>query len=546
VKVGSHRLLGFAFASADLLLEIAPDGAIAFAVGAGEALSGSAELSLVGRAWRDFVDTPDCPMIEALFDGLEPGRRSGPVLVRLAARQGGVPRAATFSAFRLAENGGAISCALSRAFIESAPDAGRLHDRQAFESMAATLLETARSTGAELELALVELAGLTAARNKASAEDRGKLEARLSGVLRAQAHGGQAATELGDDRFALVRGRGEAAEALVRRIARLLAEGLGQDGPMAAVAANAELIPLSGERDPKRAIRALRYSLDSFLREGVAGAAAANLSDALSKAMQRTLTEVGALGEAIRERKFRLVYQPVVRLKDGSLHHYETLVRFDEDESPFPQIRMAEELDLIESLDLAVLEQAVRTLAGDAGLKLAVNVSGRTIMSPAYVGAACKLVQTHPKIRGRLLFELTESAAIEDLAQADRHLQALRGEGCLVCLDDFGAGAASLAYLQQLGLDIVKIDGRYIRDLQAGGREATFVKHVVKMCAELGIRTLAEMVETEEAETAVRKAGVDLAQGWRYGAAADMPLPPIGKIKPGRSSIRPGLSRAAG
>ncbi|MDB5477243.1 MAG: sensory box protein [Phenylobacterium sp.] len=539
MKVGSHRLLGFAFASADLLLEIAPTGAIAFAVGAGEALSGSAELSLVGRAWRDFVATPDCDMIEALFDGLEPGRRSGPVLVRLAAHKDGVPRAATFSAFRLAENGGNVSCALSRAYVDSAPDAGRLHDRQAFESLAATLLETARSTGADLELALVELAGLTAARAKASPEDRGKLEARLSGVLRAQAHGGQAATELGDDRFALVRSRGEAAEVLVRRIARLLADGLE-------VAPAADLIPLTGEKDPKRAIRALRYSLDSFLREGVGGAAAANLSEALSKAMERTLMEVGALGEAIRERKFRLVYQPVVRLKDGALHHYETLVRFDEDESPFPQIRMAEELDLIESLDLAVLEQAVRTLAGDAGLKLAVNVSGRTIMSPAYINAACQMVQTHPAIRGRLLFELTESAAIEDLAQADRHLQALRGEGCQVCLDDFGAGAASLAYLQQLRLDIVKIDGRYIRDLQAGGREATFVKHVVKMCAEMGVRTLAEMVETEEAEIAIRKAGVDLAQGWRYGAAADTPLPPIGKLKPGRSNMRPGLSRAAG
>lgn len=541
VKVGSHRLLGFAFASADLLLEIAPSGAIAFAVGAGEALSGSAELSLVGRPWRDFVATADCAMIEALFDGLEPGRRSGPVLVRLAAHKDGVPRAATFSAFRLAENGGAISCALSRAFIENAPDASRLHDRQAFESMAATLLETARSTGAELELALVELAGLSAAREKASPEDRGRLEARLSGVLRAQAHGGQAATELGEDRFALVRQRGEAAEVLVRRIARLL-----EDGVNGSIAPVADLIPLQGENDPKRAIRALRYSLDSFLREGVGGAAAANLSEALSKAMQRTLTEVGVLGEAIRDRKFRLVYQPVVRLKNGSLHHYETLVRFGEDESPFPQIRMAEEMDLIESLDLAVLEQVVRILAGDAGLKLAVNVSGRTIMSPAYVNTACRLVQAHPAVRGRLLFELTESAAIEDLAAADRHLQAIRGEGCLICLDDFGAGAASLAYLQQLGLDIVKIDGRYIRDLQAGGREAAFVKQVVRMCAELGVRTLAEMVETEEAETAVRKAGVDLAQGWRYGAAADMPLPPIGKIKPARSAMRPGLSRAAG
>ena len=541
MKVGAHRLLGFAFANADLLLEIAPEGAIAFAVGAGEALSGSAETQLVGRAWRDFIQPADAPMIEALFKGLAPGERGGPLLVRLTGSGDGAPRAAAFSAFNLPENNGALSCALARAQMDETLGAGRLQDRENFEALATALLDSARSTGVELELALVELAGLTDAREKASPEDRGKLEAKVAGVMRAQAHGGQAATELGDDRFALVRGRGEQGDVLARRIARLLAEGMGATP----ISPTAQVVPLTGEADPKRAARALRYSLDAYLREGAAGAAAANLSEALSKAMQRTMTEAGELGAAIRERKFRLVYQPVVRLKDGSLHHHETLIRFDADESPFPQIRMAEEFDLIESLDLAVLEQAVKTLEGGAQLKLAVNVSGRTIMSPAYVNAACALVQKHPGVRGRLLFELTESAAIEDLPRADRHLQALRGEGCHICLDDFGAGAASLAYLQQLGLDIVKIDGRYIRDLQTGGREATFVKHLVKMCAELGIRTLAEMVETEEAETAVRKAGVDLAQGWRYGAASDMPLPPANKPKKIAAAMRPALTRSA-
>lgn len=531
MKIGSHRLLGFAFANADLLLEISPTGEIALAVGAGEALSGSMDTQLIGRPWREFIDPADRAMLQALFEGLGTGERGGPVLVRLSSTADKVARAAAFSAYRLPENGGAVSCTLARATLADAPGAGRLHDRETFEDLATALLETARSSGAELELALVELAGLSAARQNAGPE-RGKLEARLAGVLRAQSHGGRAATELGDDRFALVRTRGEAAEALVRRISRLLQSGIQP---------SAQAVPLRGEADPKRALRALRFSLDSFLRDGTAGNAAASLSDALSRAMQQTLTEVGALGEAIRDRKFRLVYQPVVRLRDGILHHHETLVRFDQDESPFPQIRMAEELDLIEHLDLAVLEQAIRMLAGAEKLKLAVNVSGRTIMSPAYVNAATGLVQANPAIRGRLLFELTESAAIEDLARADRHLQALRGEGCHICLDDFGAGAASLAYLQQLGLDIVKIDGRYIRDLEVGGREATFVKHLVKMCGELGIRTLAEMVETAEAEAAVRKAGVDLAQGWRYGAAADVPLPPQNKPKPGPNEMRPAL-----
>lgn len=536
MKVGSHRLLGFAFANADLLLEIAPSGEIAFAIGAGEALSGSAEIQLIGRKWREFIQPLDQPMIEALFEGLDAGCRGGPLLVRLNGTDDGPTRAAGLSAFRLPENEGAISCALARASAEALESTGRLLDRTSFEALASALMETARSTGEELELAMVELAGLTAVRERATAADRGRMEAKLSGVLRAQAHGGQAAAELGEDRFALIRNRGEAAEALVRRIASLLEAGLD-----ARVAASANVVPLRGETDPKRALRALRYSLDAFLREGGEKAAAVSLSDALSKAMQRTLSEVGALGEAIRERRFRLVYQPVVRLNDGALHHYETLVRFGQEESPFPRIRMAEEMDLIEPLDLAILEQAVTNLTKEPGLKLAVNVSGRTIMSAAYINAATRLVQAHTSVRGRLIFELTESAAIEDLPHADRHLQALREEGCQVCLDDFGAGASSLAYLQQLGIDVVKIDGRYIRDLQAGGREATFVKHLVKMCGELGIKTLAEMVETQSAEEAVRLAGVDLAQGWRYGVAADTPRPPA-QIK-GRSGMRPALMR---
>ena len=127
------------------------------------------------------------------------------------------------------------------------------------------------------------------------------------------------------------------------------------------------------------------------------------------------------------------------------------------------------------------------------------------------------------------MFEITESAAIEDLALADRNIQALRVGGSLVCLDDFGAGAASLAYLQQLSLDVVKIDGRYIRELQHGGRESAFIRHLVGMCADLGVKTLAEMVETPQAEEAIRAAGVDFAQGWLYGAAAAKPSPPIAR-----------------
>jgi EAL domain-containing protein (putative c-di-GMP-specific phosphodiesterase class I) len=516
LALGSPRLLGFAFASADLLIEVAPSGVIAFAMGASTALSGAEETALVGRPWRDFVHADDLEMVEALFDGLETGLRAGPVVMRLARQLDGLERAASLSVFQLPENGGAVSCALSIAAPDHAPS-GTLHERRSFEELAAALLQTAKSTGAELELALVEMAGLAAARQQASGEQREALERRISGVLRAQSHGGSAATQVGEERYAVVRARGEGAETMVHRVARLLDMGLGLK-----ITPKAESIPLEADNS-KQALRALRYALDSFIRDGLVHPAPASLSEVIGRAMQRTLEEVGALGAAIRERRFRLVYQPVISLGDGQLHHYETLVRFGDQESPFPLIRMAEEMDLIEPLDMAILERAIEMAARKPNLRLAVNVSGRTIASPDFIEHACKLIDQHPKVRGRMLFELTESAALDDLQLADRHLRALRDQGCEICLDDFGAGAASLAYLQQLSLDILKIDGRYIRDLQRGGREATFVKHLVRLCGELGIRTLAEMVETAEAEEAVREAGVDLAQGWLYGEAANFP-----------------------
>jgi EAL domain-containing protein (putative c-di-GMP-specific phosphodiesterase class I) len=112
--------------------------------------------------------------------------------------------------------------------------------------------------------------------------------------------------------------------------------------------------------------------------------------------------------------------------------------------------------------------------------------------------------------------------------------------GSLVCLDDFGAGSASFAYLQELTLDIVKIDGRYVRELAGNGRDGAMVRRLVELCRDLKIRTVAEMVETLEVEEVVRKAGVDFAQGWLFGKPTDTPQP---ALKP-CTSVKPAARRA--
>ena len=510
----SRRMVGFAFASADLLIEISASGQIAFAMGASEALSGASETALVGRDWRDFVDPCDRPVMAMFLQGLAEGQRAGPVLLRLAR----VGRAASLTAFRAPQNDGAISCALVRANPDLLLAAGQLQDRAAFEATARDLVLTASQGGKDLELSLVELTGLTAARAQ-SPQAAQTLDVQIAGALRAQAYGGLAATALDDDRFALVRARGEAPEVLAERLGGLLKSATGHP-----ITPFAGAIALEGVDNPHQMLRALRFALESFSQEGRAWKTPTSLLDALNEAMRQTLEAAGELGAAILRKDFRLAYQPVVNLIDASTHHFEALVRFGDAESPFPQIRMAEEMDLIEGLDLAILETAITAMTERPDLILAVNVSGRTIMSPTYLAAANQLIGQSPAVRGRLMLELTETAAITDMDQASRHLEALRHEGCEICLDDFGAGASSLAYLQNLKFDVLKIDGRYIRDLQYGGREATFVKHLVSMCRDLGIKTVAEMVESTAAELAVRTAGVDMAQGWLYGMAADIPV----------------------
>jgi EAL domain-containing protein (putative c-di-GMP-specific phosphodiesterase class I) len=518
----AHRFLGFGFAAADLLLEIRLDGRVGFALGAGDAVLGVADTQLPNRSWRTLIDPADHPMMDALFAGLGDGGRVGPVVVGVEGLAG---RSASLTAIRLPQNQGAISCALSRA------GARRAHgplERDAFEARAAELVAGASQ---ELELAFVQLEGLAR-----SERDPKQLEALVAGALRAQAYLGEAPTAVGPERYALVRSRDEATGDMADRLDRVLSD-IGVGG----VTTRAAAMPLTGAVRPRQVAQALRFALNQVLRDGLSRPLPADLSEAVERAMRAALSKTGALGAAIRHRRFTLAYQPVVGLADGRLHHHEVLVRFGADGSPFPAIRMAEEMDLIEPLDMAVLEETLAVLQRESDLVLAVNVSGRSIMSDAYVTRAVKLLQARPWAEGRLLFELTESAAVEDLAQADRHLQALRAAGCEVCLDDFGAGAASLAYLQQLTLDVVKIDGRYIRDLQHGGREATFVRHLVNMCGELKVRTLAEMVETPEAEEAVRRAGVDYAQGWLYGRATETPLIDVGAA-PGRGSKRGALA----
>ena len=224
-----------------------------------------------------------------------------------------------------------------------------------------------------------------------------------------------------------------------------------------------------------------------------------------------------------------MVFQPVVCLATGDLHHFEGLARFNGDESPAEAIRLAEELDFIAAFDRAMFRRAAETLGTLRSVSIAVNVSGRSLLQTGFVGELIAMTERRPGIRKRLLVELTETHLIEDLGEADRRIAELRRAGHVVCLDDFGAGAASLDYLRRLRVDMVKLDGRYMRERLEDPRDAAVVAHVVRLCHALGSTVIAEMIETKAAAHAARSLGVDYGQGWIFGRPqADLAWPPTG------------------
>lgn len=174
------------------------------------------------------------------------------------------------------------------------------------------------------------------------------------------------------------------------------------------------------------------------------------------------------------------------------------------------------------------INRIAQSAAQNRDLHLAINMSARSLLNDNFIGMFDELAAKLGKHRGNLIVEVTESAKLDDLAKAAKAVDHLRSTGHQVCLDDFGAGASSLPYLQQLQVDFVKIDGAYIRSITESLRERAIVQGVLTTCRCLNIKTVAEMIEKEDQHKCLLELGTDLGQGWLYGRPSpNIPTPSI-------------------
>jgi diguanylate cyclase (GGDEF)-like protein len=233
---------------------------------------------------------------------------------------------------------------------------------------------------------------------------------------------------------------------------------------------------------------------------------------------------------ALRTRSFALHFQPVVDASTGERRLFECLLRMNTPDgrriAATEFIGVAERIGLARSIDRLVLDLVATELEEDPTVSLAMNISGLSTTDPSWLRLLLNKIGQRPQLAERLLIEITETSALMDLNQTVRFLAAVRDVGCRVALDDFGAGYTSFRHLQELGVDVVKIDGSFVRTLVERPDSRLFVKTLQSFADGLDLTTVAEGVESHAVGSLAKQLGVGFLQGIYYGAPAPRPSQP--------------------
>ena len=237
---------------------------------------------------------------------------------------------------------------------------------------------------------------------------------------------------------------------------------------------------------------------------------------------QRANLELGeAVTEALKDDRLVFAYQPVVDARTAAVRYYECLLRMiGPDGSLIPAGRfvpVVEQLGLIRALDRRALDLALADLERHPDIILAFNISGITAADRGWLRALVSRLKDRREIAGRLMIEITETAALHDLEDSARFVSILRDLGCQVAVDDFGAGYTTFRHLKALTVDVVKIDGSFVRDLARSEENQLFIRNLLSLAHNYNLITVAECVETAEEAEILAEQGVDLLQGYYFG-----------------------------
>jgi diguanylate cyclase (GGDEF)-like protein len=281
------------------------------------------------------------------------------------------------------------------------------------------------------------------------------------------------------------------------------------------------VVLLDGAQTVHQALSSALQALEKAKQTRLEGFVAYEPNSASEIARQRNIAMVEEVISALEDGRMRLALQPMVSTATGRPEIYECLLRMERPTGEIVTaghfIEIAEQLGLSRLIDTRTLEMAIALLKKHPELTLSVNVSSLTANEPDWLAALQRLTADDPALTQRLIVEITETSVIVDMDMMKAFVDTLRELGCRIAIDDFGAGYTSFKNLKALKVDIVKIDGAFVKGLMTDAADQAFIRTMVDLARTFDLQTVAEWVGDEDAATFLARAGIDYLQGFHYG-----------------------------
>ena len=297
-------------------------------------------------------------------------------------------------------------------------------------------------------------------------------------------------------------------------------------GVSASVCVGAVVIPENAD-DSNTAMARAEAALDAAKRQGKSSwSVFSDKTDTVS--MRRRNTHMSdIILTALNERRVRLAFQPIVSDLDEEPRKFECLIRMrgdDGQEIPAPEfIPAAERLGLVHLLDRRVLELATNTLEICPNIHLNVNISMETVKDFVWAEGYISHLRANQRLADRITVELTETQIIDSIDATIEFVQEIKSLGCSFGIDDFGAGYTSFRNLKAMDIDILKIDGSFVTGVSASRENQLFVRTLLDLARNFGMRTVAEWVDNEADAMLLKGLGVDFLQGYLIGKPETAP-----------------------
>jgi diguanylate cyclase (GGDEF)-like protein len=239
---------------------------------------------------------------------------------------------------------------------------------------------------------------------------------------------------------------------------------------------------------------------------------------------QENMRATDEILSALNERRIFIMFEPIVDIRSRRPALYECLMRIKRPDGSLLAVNefipWAERLGLVRLLDHRVLDLVAAEMIASPALKASVNVSAASTSDPDWWASLGAMLRAHPGVAERLTVEITETAAIQDIDETRSFVARGKDLGCRIAIDDFGAGYTSFRNLRKLGVDLVKIDGAYVKNLMHSEDDRAFVHTLIDLGRGLGLDTVAEWVQDEASATMLAEWGCDYLQGVLVGLAS--------------------------